>query len=249
VTPRTIVSAILLTLIFPAQEIWQWCRNVDHNVNWWIITKYPLKLEWALRFYGLLAAFIIRSVVFRRITSKVKHLRSLSIVLVIFWVTYFITFLLFFQKKYWSLIPLTIGMVSVLAVIISERKATKQSILMLVTFPIMALWLIWKYDYVFVKWWVFGHNVEYLGWVMFFLCISIVSIIYDTMIYLSSYKIRALHVISIVILVYSIIDLVMFFLFFNRAPYAFVYGLVGVVSMIVINWKTVKRNLLHQNQN
>lgn len=115
-TPRTIVSLILLSLIFPAQEFWQLWKNDDRVVNWWIALSYPLSIQWFFKMLGIHISELLKAVVIYRITNKIQALRMAAVVLLIFTVVDLIMFFVAFNKAPYALIYSTTAMVSMLVI-------------------------------------------------------------------------------------------------------------------------------------
>lgn len=62
-------------------------------------------------------------------------------------------------------------------------------------------------------------------------------------IYRITHKIQALRFAAVVVLIYRAVDLVMFFVDFNRASYALIYSTVAVVGMVIIGWRGIKKSI------
>jgi hypothetical protein len=108
-TNRTIISIVLLALIFPAQEIWQLWKNDNSVVNWWIAYDYPLAKQWFLKFAGEHVKMLLMAIVIYRITHKIQALRMASVVLLTYTVVDVIMFFVDFNRAPYALIYSTTG--------------------------------------------------------------------------------------------------------------------------------------------
>lgn len=115
-TPRTFLSIFLLSLIFPAQEIWQLWKNDNRNVNWWITLDYPLGVQWYVKFAGSKLSELLKAIVIYRITFKIQSLRMAAIVLLIYTLVDFIMFFICFNQASYTLIYTTVGAVSLVVI-------------------------------------------------------------------------------------------------------------------------------------
>jgi len=115
-TPRTAISIILLSLIFPAQEFWQLWRYDNRVVNWWIALDYPLSVQWFLKFAGWHLAEVLKSIVIYRITYKIQALRMAAIVVLTYSLVGFTLFFVNFNRAPYAIVYSTIGVVSMVVV-------------------------------------------------------------------------------------------------------------------------------------
>lgn len=112
-TRRTLISIVLLSLIFPVQEVWQLWRNDNRVVNWWVALDYPLSIQWYLKFMGYHVADILKSIVIYRITYKIQSLRNAAIVVLIYSFVDLAFFFVCFNKIPYALILSTVGFVCI----------------------------------------------------------------------------------------------------------------------------------------
>jgi hypothetical protein len=111
-TPRTFWSIILLSLIFPAQEIWQVWRYDDRNVNWWVALDYPLSVQWYFKFLGSKVSELLKALVIYRITFKIQALRMAATVVLIYTLVDLMLYFYNFNRAPYALILSTVALVS-----------------------------------------------------------------------------------------------------------------------------------------
>lgn len=115
-TSRTIISIVLLSLIFPAQEIWQLWKNDNSVVNWWIAYDYPLSTQWYIKFLGAHVSELLKAIVIYRITHKIQALRMAAIVLLTYTVVDLLMFFVDFNRASYALVYSTVGFGVILVV-------------------------------------------------------------------------------------------------------------------------------------
>lgn len=115
-TPRTALSIILLSLIFPAQEIWQLWRESSRNVNWWIALDYPLNIQWYIKMLGELISKCLMALVIYRITFKIEALRKAAIVLLTYTLIELLFFFINFNRTSYALVFSTVGLVVMITI-------------------------------------------------------------------------------------------------------------------------------------
>jgi hypothetical protein len=108
-TSRTIFSIVLLSLIFPAQEIWQLWKGDNSVVNWWIAYDYPLSKQWYIKFMGDHVARTLMAIVIYRITHKIQALRMASIVVLTYAIVDLLMFFVDFNRASYALVYSTVG--------------------------------------------------------------------------------------------------------------------------------------------
>jgi hypothetical protein len=108
-TPKTIFSIVLLSLIFPVQEFWQLWKDDSSVVNWWIAYDYPLSVQWYLKFLGYHFAELLKAIVIYRITSKIQALRMAAIVLLTYCIVDLLMFFVDFNRAPYALVYSTVG--------------------------------------------------------------------------------------------------------------------------------------------
>jgi hypothetical protein len=121
-------------------------------------------------------------------------------------------------------------------------------ILLALVFPAQEIWQLWKHSNREVNWWLSLDYPLSIQWYFKFFGLHLAEILKSTVIYRITYKIQALRMAAIVVLIYSLVDFVFFFINFNRAEYALIYATVGSVSMVVIYWRNISKslkNILH----
>jgi hypothetical protein len=118
---------------------------------------------------------------------------------------------------------------------------TAMSIFLLaLVFPAHEMWQLWKTSNRDVNWWLALDYPLNIQWYMKFLGQHVGDVLKSLVIYRITFQIRALKYAAIVMLIYSFVDLLMFFICFNRASYALIYTTVGMVSMVVISWRMIR---------
>lgn len=108
-TQRTIFSIVLLSLIFPAQEIWQLWKDDNSVVNWWIAYDYPLAKQWWIKFCGERVSQMILAIVIYRITHKIQALRMAAIVVLTYTAVDLLMFFVDFNRAPYALVYSTVG--------------------------------------------------------------------------------------------------------------------------------------------
>jgi hypothetical protein len=130
---------------------------------------------------------------------------------------------------------------------VMTKRTLISMVLLAFTFFAHEFWQFWKGDNSVVNWWIDNDYPLSIQWYFKFLGIQIKELLFAIVIYRITYKIQSLRNVATVVLIYAIVDLVMFFINFNQASYTLIYTTVGVIAIIVLEWKQV-RKLLHKQQ-
>lgn len=121
---------------------------------------------------------------------------------------------------------------------------TAMSIFLLaLIFPAHEMWQLWKNANYEVNWWLDLNYPLSIQWYMKFLGLHVAECLKSLVIYRITFKIQALRHAAIVVLIYSLVDLLMFFICFNKASYTLIYTMIGTVSLVVINWRMIRKYL------
>lgn len=121
-------------------------------------------------------------------------------------------------------------------------------VLLALIFPVQEFWQLWKNDNRNVNWWIALDYPLSIQWYFKMAGLKLSELLKALVIYRITFKIQSLRNASIVLLTYTVVDLAMFFVNFNQSSYTLIYTTVGLVVMIVYNWKsTVKlfKDLIH----
>lgn len=118
-------------------------------------------------------------------------------------------------------------------------------ILLALIFPAQEFWQVWKNSDSEVNWWIALDYPLSIQWYFKSMGVCIRNVLYAIVIYRITFKIQALRTASIVVLIYALVELVFFFINFNRASYALIYATIGLVSMVVIYWRVISRSIRH----
>ena len=110
-------------------------------------------------------------------------------------------------------------------------------------FPVQEFWQLWRNSDKEVNWWIAIDYPLNVQWYLKFAGIHVADILKSIVIYRITYKIQSLRMAAIVVLIYSFIDLTLFIWCFNKAPYALILSTVGLVSLVVFNWKTLSQKI------
>lgn len=108
-------------------------------------------------------------------------------------------------------------------------------------FPAQEIWQVWRYDDRNVNWWVALDYPLGIAWYMKFAGLKVAEVLKAIVIYRITFKIQSLRNAAIVVLIYTLIDMAMFFVCFNKASYALIYATVGLAVMVVFNWKAASK--------
>jgi hypothetical protein len=120
-------------------------------------------------------------------------------------------------------------------------------VLLALIFPAQEIWQLWRESNQEVNWWVMLDYPLAITWYFKFLGIHIADILKSIVLYRITFKIQSLNKASIVVLIYNFVDLALFFVCFNKAPYALILATVGLVSLIIFNWKNLY-SYFHQHK-
>lgn len=120
-------------------------------------------------------------------------------------------------------------------------------VLLSLIFPAQEFWQVWRNDNRDVNWWIALDYPLSIQWYFKDLGNQIAMVLYSFVIYRITYKIQTLRNAAIVVLIYSLTDLAMFFICYNRASAALIYSTVGFVSLIVASIKIIKQ-IFHKNK-
>lgn len=113
--------------------------------------------------------------------------------------------------------------------------------LLALIFPAHEMWQLWRGSNREVNWWLLMDYPLSIQWYFKFLGLAVAECLKSIVIYRITYKIQALRMAAIVLLIYSLVDLVMFFVCFNKASYTLIYTTIGMVSLLVIYWRVIHR--------
>lgn len=117
-------------------------------------------------------------------------------------------------------------------------------ILIGISIPLMIIWKYWEGQMYNVNFWVSGYDFPLnVQWFVLFLSTHGRDLLISYAIYRMSHKIRAVRIMAIVNLVYSVVDTGLFFWSFNRGEDVLLvhYTVTGVVSLLIIMWPKVKQ--------
>jgi hypothetical protein len=117
--------------------------------------------------------------------------------------------------------------------------------LLALIFPAQEFWQLWKGSNREVNWWIALDYPLSVQWYMKFAGLHMKDILLAIVLYRITYKIQALKMAAIVVLIYTSVDLIMFFVNFNKSPYTLIYATIGLVVMIIFCWKNIRKNLAH----
>jgi hypothetical protein len=118
--------------------------------------------------------------------------------------------------------------------------------LLALIFPAREIWQLWKTADREVNWFLIIDYPLSIQWYFKFLGAQISEFLMALVIYRITYKIQALRMAAVVVLIYSLVDLMMFFVCFNKAGYALIYTTIGMVSLLVIYWRVIARLIKEQ---
>lgn len=249
VTLKTFISVLLLVCTFLAHEFWQQWKSSNQVVNWWILRlidkdlfDYQLDINKYFKYAGVILAFFLKAIVFYRITDKIKHLRKLSIVVLIYWGFELLLYFVHANEAPWSLILPTIGIGYVHA--LGKRDGfTKFHYLVILMFVLHEswYWFMWS-DYKFYDW----GNLEYpldITWFVKWLCTFVMENIINLMLFMAAFKIKVLRKVALGLLIYSIADLVLFFVINNQIPYTILYAASALLALIIFEWQLIVRSV------
>jgi hypothetical protein len=125
---------------------------------------------------------------------------------------------------------------------VMTRRTRISIVLLALTFIAHEIWQVWKGDNREVNWWIANHDYPLsIQWYFKFLGIQVKELLFAIVIYRITYKIQSLRNVAIVVLIYAIVDLAMFFINFNQASYTLIYTTVGVISIIVFEWRQITK--------
>ena len=130
---------------------------------------------------------------------------------------------------------------------VMTKRTLISIVLLALTFIAHEFWQFWKGDNRVVNWWIANDYPLSIQWYFKFLGIQLKELLFAIVIYRITYKIQSLRNVATVILIYAVVDLVMFFINFNQASYTLIYTTVGVIAIIVFEWKQVLK-MFHKQQ-
>lgn len=116
--------------------------------------------------------------------------------------------------------------------------------LLALIFPAHEFWQLWRGVNREVNWWMTIDYPIHIQWYFKYLGDHVGECLKAIVIYRITYKIQALRSAAIVVLIYSLLDLVMYVVCFNKASYALIYTTMGMASLIVIYWRVIARTIL-----
>lgn len=126
--------------------------------------------------------------------------------------------------------------------------------LLALIFPAQEFWQVWRSDNSEVNWWIALDYPLSIQWYFKDMGNCVSKFLMSLVIFRITYKIQAMRNAAIVVLIYSSIELLFFFICYNRAAYALIYATIGLVSLLVIHWGYFKRwiytslsNLFHKH--
>jgi hypothetical protein len=104
--------------------------------------------------------------------------------------------------------------------------------LLALVLPVNELWHLWNHVSYNVNPWLARDYPLDIQWYVKFLCLNLSDVIKAVVIYRFARLNRPARIVSTAILVYAIIDLIMFFINFNQTDYTIIYSLTGVISIL-----------------
>lgn len=245
-TLKTFFSAILLVCTFLAHEMWQQWKDSNQVVNWWIAGyfDYRIDIRLYLKYAGVIFAFFLKAIVFYRITDKIKHLRKLSIVVLIYW---FIELLLYFfhcNEAPYSLILPTIGLGYVHA--LGKRDGFTKFhylVMLIICLHKASYWFNWS-DVNIYGWGTYGQDYPlHITWIVRWGCTFVMENLMNLILFMAAFKIKVLKKISLGLLIYSLADIVLFFTVNNQISYTLLYAASNIVALIIFEWHLIKREI------
>lgn len=105
-------------------------------------------------------------------------------------------------------------------------------------------WQIWKHTNREVNWWIAINYKTSIQWYFKDLGTVIWKVIMAYAYYRVTFKIPALRSAAIVVLIFTLVEFVLFFVCYNRAKYALIYSTIGLVVLLVVNRKYIKEDVL-----
>lgn len=114
-------------------------------------------------------------------------------------------------------------------------------------FPVQEIWQLWRNSNEVVNWWLAINYPISIQWYFLFLGIHLAHVLLSIVFYRITFKIQALRNAAIVFLIYNLVDLTLFFVCFNQAPYALILSTVALVSLVIIHWKNLLK-FFHHNK-
>ena len=115
---------------------------------------------------------------------------------------------------------------------------TRRSLYLLAfLFIAQEFWQIWRGSNREVNWWIALDYKTSIQWYFKDLGTVIWKVVMSYAFYRVTFKIQALRRAAIVVLIYSLVELVLFFWCYNRASYALIYSTIGLVMLLIWNWQ------------
>ncbi len=128
---RTIINILLISLIFPINELWPFFEK-GRIVNWWVSgMDYPLEIQWYMKFMFMNIADVIKGILIFKLSRMYPAMRLASAVYLSFCVFDLWMFFYNFNSSSYSIIYAmaapAIALVVMAQSVVSKRKKQGKS--------------------------------------------------------------------------------------------------------------------------